>query len=131
MNPGLAPAIAQQITWVYTHDLAATARFYGGTLALTLVLDQGLCRIFRTGASSFVGVCAARPGRVVEPKGVVITLVTPEVDAWHARLAAAGVRIEAPPRLSETFNVYGFFAFDPEGYRIEFQAFRDPRWPAA
>ena len=131
MSAAAAPPIAQQVTWVYTHDLAAAARFYAETLALEPVLDQGLCRIYRTGSSSFVGVCASRPGRVVEPKGVVITLVTPEVDAWHARLAAAGVPIEAPPRLSETFNVYGFFAFDPGGYRIEFQAFRDPRWPAA
>ena len=126
-----APPIAQQVTWVYTDDLAGTARFYEETLALQLALDQGPCRIYRTGASSFLGLCRTRPGRFVEPRGVVVTLVTPEVDAWHARLAAAGVTIEAPPRLSETFNVYGFFAFDPNGYRIEFQAFRDPRWPAA
>lgn len=125
-----APPIAQQVSWVYTDDLAGTARFYEETLALPLALDQGPCRIYRTGASSFLGLCRARPGRFVEPRGVVVTLVTPEVDAWHARLAEAGVKIEAPPRLSETFNVYGFFAFDPNGYRIEFQAFRDPRWPA-
>jgi predicted enzyme related to lactoylglutathione lyase len=128
--PGPAPPIRQQVTWVYTRDLDATARFYAETLALPLVLDQGPCRIYRTGASSFLGLCRVRPGRFIEPKGVTITLVTPEVDAWHARLVAAGARVEAPPRHSETFNVYSFFAFDPEGYRIEFQAFRDPRWPA-
>ena len=125
------PSISQQVTWVYTHDLDATARFYAEALALPLVLDQGLCRIYRTGASSFLGVCRVRPGRQVEPKGVVISLVTDAVDAWHARLVAAGVRVEGPPRLSEAFNVYAFFALDPEGYRIEFQTFRDPRWPAA
>jgi predicted enzyme related to lactoylglutathione lyase len=131
MSVAAAPPIAQQVVWVYTDDLAATARFYAETLALPMVLDQGSCRIYRTSGSGFLGLCRVRPGRFVEPKGVVVTLVTPAVDAWHARLSAAGVAIEAPPRLSETFNVYGFFAFDPNGYRIEFQEFRDPRWPAA
>lgn len=125
------PAVAQQVTWVYTDDLAGTARFYSETLALQQVLDQGACRIFRTGDSSFLGVCQVRPGREVEPRGVVITLVTDDVDGWYARLDGLGVPVDAPPRRSEAFNVYAFFARDPNGYRIEFQRFLDPAWPTA
>jgi predicted enzyme related to lactoylglutathione lyase len=122
------PPIAQQITWVYTHDLPGTARFYGETVGLEQVLDQGGCRIFKTSATSFLGVCPVRPGRHVEPKGVVITMVTEEVDAWHEVLKAKGVTILEPPTYHPSFEVYCLFAADPNGYKLEFQAFRTPAW---
>lgn len=120
-----------QVTWVYTNDLPDTARFYAETLGFEMVLDQGLCRIFRAAPHAFVGVCQVRPGRWVEPKGVVVTFVlsTPgEVDAWHAKIVAKGAKPESPPFRSEAFNVYAFFLLDPNGYRLEFQAFLDPAW---
>jgi predicted enzyme related to lactoylglutathione lyase len=122
-----APPFGQQITWIYTYDLAATARFYADTLGLDMVLDQGNCRVFQATAVSFIGLCQ-RPDRDVEPKGVVISLLTPDVDGWHARLTEAGADVVAAPKFSETSKAYAFFCRDPEGYRIEFQWFRDPRW---
>ncbi|WP_374446783.1 VOC family protein [Stella sp.] len=118
----------QQVVFVYTRDLDGTARWYGETLGLPQVLDQGACRIFRVTERSFIGVCS-RPNRVVEPRGVVLTLVTDDVDGWHRRLAEAGAEIEAPPRLSEEFQVYAFFVRDPNGYVLEVQQFRSPAWP--
>lgn len=123
------PAATQSVTWVYTNDLAGTARFYGEQLGLELVLDQGLCRIYRMGGSSFLGVCQVRPGRYVEPKGVVITFVTDDVDGWHAHLLAKGVAPEGAPEKSEQFQVYCFFVRDPNGYLLEFQTFLNPAWP--
>ena len=131
MTQSSTPRIDQQITWVYTHDLDATAPFYEVTLGLQSVLDQGACRVYRASASSFLGLCRARPGRDVEPRGVVLTLVTPDVDAWYAQLQTAGAKLEGAPSRSEQFNVYCFFALDPNGYRIEFQQFLDPAWPNA
>ncbi|MBL8699767.1 MAG: VOC family protein [Alphaproteobacteria bacterium] len=122
------PPIDQNVTWVYTDDLEGTCRFYAGTLGLVQVLDQGGCRIFKASASAFLGVCKVRPGRHVEPKGVVITFVTSDVDGWHRHLLARGVTPEAPPERSEKFNVYCFFAKDPNGYLLEFQTFLDPGW---
>jgi len=117
----------QQITWIYTYDLPGTAAFYRDVISLDEVLDQGNCRVFRTAARSFIGVCH-RPDRHVEPKGVIITLVTDDVDGWYRRLTQLGADLEAEPRYSETARAYAFFCRDPEGYRIEFQHFRDPRW---
>lgn len=125
-----APGIGQQVTWVYTADLDGTCAFYADVLGLAQVLDQRSCRIYRACDNAFLGVCRARPGRRVEPEGVVITLVTDRVDDWYRRLAARGVPLDAPPAVSEAFDVYSFFARDPNGYRIEFQTFRDPSWPA-
>ena len=122
------PRIDDQITWVYTNDLPGTARFYAETLGLTQVLDQGQCRVFRTCDHGYIGVCKVRPGRHVEPKGVVLTLVTKQVDEWHERLRKAGAMIEAPPKDSPEYGIYAFFAQDPNGYRLEFQRFHDPNW---
>ena len=123
------PSINQSLVWVYTADLDGTCKFYADTLGLEQVLDQGGCRIFRMGPTGFIGVCFARPGRFVEPKGVVITFVSDDVDGWHAHLLAKGVTPDGPPKYSEAFNVYAFFARDPNGYLLEFQRFMDPVWP--
>ena len=60
---------------------------------------------------------------------MVLTFVTDHVDDWYERLKAGGAALEGPPEKSEKFQVYCFFAHDPEGYRIEFQRFLNPRWP--
>jgi len=56
-------------------------------------------------------------------KAVLLTLVVEDVDGWHARLADAGVLNLTAPRLHEQVGVYGFFAQDPGGYKLEFQRF--------
>ena len=57
------PPIAQNVTWVYTADIDGTARFYGETLGLEQVLDQGLCRIFRASGTAFALCSATSPSR--------------------------------------------------------------------
>lgn len=45
-----------------------------------------------------------------------------EVDEAHQRCVAAGVRIESPPEEHYAYageDYYSFFAFDPDGFRIE------------
>ena len=75
------PELDQQVTFLYTRDLAKTAVFYEGILALPLVLDQGSCRIYRVSGDGFLGFCQ-REEAPEEPQGVIVTLVTDEVDAW-------------------------------------------------
>ncbi|MHC4947681.1 MAG: VOC family protein [Planctomycetota bacterium] len=116
-----------QITFCPTPDLEATARFYEDVLGLPLALDQGTCRIYRVTGSAYLGFCH-RPGAVAS-EGLILTLVTDDVDGWHERLAARGAAIEAPPRLNPTYRIYHFFVRDPAGHRVEIQRFEDPRWP--
>ena len=122
------PQIDQQVTFLYVRDLEASAAFYAGVMGLEQVLDQGACRIFRVAGEAFLGICTATKDATA-PEGVTYTFVTPEVDAWHDRLADHGATVEAPPRENEGFRIYNFFARDPDGYRLEFQRFLDPTWP--
>ena len=124
------PAVARSITWIYTPDLAATARFYAEVLGLVLMAEQkgengGGCNIFQKGPACYLGVCQVRPGRHVEPKGVIVSFVVPDPNAWHAHLVANGVTPDGPVKFSTAYGVTGFMAKDPNGYMLEFQTFPD------
>lgn len=117
---------AQQVTFLFTSDLAATARFYEQTIGLPLVLDQGNCRIYRVSADGFIGFCQ-RAGAA--PAGVLMTFVTEDVDGWFAQLAERGILFEKKPAFNPDFNIYHCFLRDPNGYLLEIQRFCDPAWP--
>lgn len=122
-------AFDQQVTFLYTSDLEATAAFYEDLLKLPLVLDQGVCRIYRVSGDGFLGFCES--GAVQkEPGGVIVTFVTRDVDGWYAQLRARGVEFEKAPAHNPKFSIYHCFLRDPNGYLLEIQTFLDPAWPA-
>jgi catechol 2,3-dioxygenase-like lactoylglutathione lyase family enzyme len=115
-----------QITFCYVPDLAAAHRFYADILGLRLALDQGGCRIYRVAGRGYLGFCE----RDVAPRteSVLLTLVTNDVEAWHERLVAQGVRVDQPPQPNATYGITHAFYRDPAGYRVEIQRFDDPAW---
>lgn len=124
----LRPTIDQQVTFLYTRDLALTAQFYEETLELPLALDQGNCRIYRVGAGGYLGFCQ-REEAPAQPHGIILTIVTHEVDQWQQYLQAQGIEFEKPPTFNPDYNIYHCFLRDPNGYLIEIQQFLDPAWP--
>ena len=101
------PSIDQQVTFLLTTDLTATAHFYEDVLRLPLVLDQGSCRIYHVNGNAFIGFCErADPG---DPPGLLFTLVTQEVDTWYQYLLEMDVAIEKPPTLNPQYNIYQMF----------------------
>jgi catechol 2,3-dioxygenase-like lactoylglutathione lyase family enzyme len=126
----------QHVTFLYAEDPAPSWRFYEEVLGLPLAQDQGSCRIYAVapGGRAYLGVCRARGPRATDnPRvqgGAVITFVTQDVEGWHERLVAAGVRPDKPPAFSETYRVTSFFFRDPAGYTLEVQRFERPDWPA-
>ena len=130
----MSPPISDQITFIYTTDMAAAIDFYEEKLQLPLALDQGGCRIYRVTGNAFIGVCR-RPKDDIHPpdprkRGVILTLVTEDVDAWHARLKDAGVAFDAPPAHNDEYEIYHTYLRDPSGYLIEIQRFDNPDWAA-
>lgn len=117
----------QLVTFLPVADLTRSAQFYEQVLELELVLDQGDCRIFRVASDSFIGICQ-RPG-AKPSEGVMVTLVTPNVDAWHRRLSEMRVVCDRPPTLNQKYRLHHAFYRDPDGHVIEIQTFLDPSWP--
>jgi catechol 2,3-dioxygenase-like lactoylglutathione lyase family enzyme len=114
------------ITFLPVADLERTHAFYNGVLGLPLALDQGSCRIYRVAGGGFVGFCA-KDGAGAVP-GIIVTLVTDDVDAWHARVTEAGLETDGAPRLNPQYDIYHFYTTDPDGWAVEVQRFEDPRW---
>ncbi len=117
----------QAVTFLPVADLERSHAFYAGTLGLELVLDQGACRIYRAAGEAFVGVC--RRDGAAPAAGVIVTLVTDDVDGWHDRLTAAGVEVTKPPAHNPEYDIYHCFLLDPDGHVVEIQRFQSPEWP--
>ena len=122
------PSIEQQVTFLYTHNLAETSHFYENVIGLPLTLDQGSCRIYQVSADGFLGFCERGPA-LEPPQNIIFTIVTSRVDAWYEYLLAQGVKFDKPPSLNSDYNIYHCFLRDPNGYLLEIQQFLDPAWP--
>lgn len=105
-----------------------SVRFYEDGLGLTLVLDQGGCRIYRLTSDSYLGVCV-RDTDVAS--NVVFTIVSDDVDGWHDRITGAGIATDGPPRDNDEYRIYHFFVTDPDGHTLEVQRFWDADWSDA
>jgi catechol 2,3-dioxygenase-like lactoylglutathione lyase family enzyme len=124
------PPIDSQITFLYTPDLAQTARFYEDIIGLRLKLDQGTCRIYQVSQDGYLGFCqrahATIPSVESEPPHVILTIVASDVDEWHQYLRKQNVRLEEPPATNHDYNIYHCFLRDPNGYLLEIQQFLHP-----
>lgn len=118
-------AVSQQITFLDTRDLARTADFYERILGLRLARDQGTCRIYHVSGEAYLGFCQ-RPDAPTEPRGLVLTLVTEQVDEWCAHLRRQGVEFVKEPAENPPYRIYNAFVRDPNGYVIEIQRFWEP-----
>ncbi len=123
----MRPSIDQSIVFTYTDDLPAASTFFREVMELELVVDQGRCRIFRLTPESFLGVCDL-PHKADEKSGVMITIVTDDVDGWHDFLTAKGVVYVKGPLHRPEFGIYTSLFVSPHGYQIEIQKFDDSQW---
>jgi catechol 2,3-dioxygenase-like lactoylglutathione lyase family enzyme len=123
--PSADRAVSQQITFLDTRDLRRTADFYERVLGLRLARDQGTCRIYHVSGTAYVGFCE-KPDAPGEPRGLVLTLVTDEVDRWCAHLRSEGVEFVKAPADNPRYRIYNAFVRDPNGYVIEIQRFWEP-----
>lgn len=101
-----------------TSDLRAAITFYQSKLGMDLWLDQGECAVMQHG-NLLLGFCERSGG----PFDGIITLfyeTREEVDSTYQALEDLA---EGPPKENEAYRIYHFFARDPEGRQLEFQAF--------
>jgi catechol 2,3-dioxygenase-like lactoylglutathione lyase family enzyme len=123
------PGIKGQITFLYTNDLERAGEFYQDVMGLRLALDQGTCRIYRTGKGAYLGICQVKGDQKLgDRKGVIFTLVVEDVDGWFAYLGEKGVHLQEEPQESQEYGIYHFFLKDPDGYVLEVQCFLDRNW---
>lgn len=121
------PPIQHYTTFLYTRDLAATAHFYEELMGLQLALDQGDCRIYRIAEHGFLGFCE-REEAPASPGGVILTIISQQVDLWYRYLCDQGVVFDVEPTYNPQYEIYHCLLKDPNGYLVEIQRFEDPGW---
>ena len=112
------------ILFLETQKLDQIRKFYQAKIGMTLWLDQGDCVILKHG-NLMVGFCKGEE----KPFGGLITFfyeTKAEVDDIYQMLDQ---NADGPPEVNEKFNIYHFYAQDPEGRRLEFQCFLHPLEP--
>jgi len=114
------------VTFIYSPRPERSWHFYGEILGLPLARDEGDARIYAVAGNGYLGVCRAGPERPSVSAGICLSLVTDDVAAWHARLAAAGITLSGPPQHLPGFGVTSFFFHDPDGHLLEVQRFDAP-----
>lgn len=112
------------IVFYKTRDLATLRDFYMDTIGMCLWLDQTNCLIFKHG-NMLLGFCERD---TVETEGF-ITFFYPwqsDIDAIYQKMKTVA---DDAPKENPKFNIYHFFARDPDGRTLEFQTFLHPLQP--
>ncbi|MFC5133175.1 MULTISPECIES: VOC family protein [Haloferacaceae] len=106
------------IVFYATEDHDAVVGFYRERLGMDVWLDQPDCTILRHG-NLLVGFCDRDR---TDDCGIVTFVYSDRagVDAAHDRLGEAA---DEEPHENERYDIYQFFATDPDGRTVECQAF--------
>jgi len=106
------------LTFFRTTRLEEVSKFYLEDVGMSLWLDQGACRIFKSG-NLLLGFCLREES---ETEGIITFFydTREEVDAMYHKFSRTA---EKAPRYNPDYDIYHFFCRDPEGRIIEFQRF--------
>ena len=113
------------ITFLYYKDLKKAVEFYEDTMGFKLATDQGWAKIYKVAEKAHIGLVDEMRGyhKSSPTKPVMITLLVPDVDAWHSYLKGKNVEVLSEPHDVKELRIRCFLLKDPEGYVIEVQEF--------
>jgi predicted enzyme related to lactoylglutathione lyase len=114
MAPTTIEGLAGVLVWTEAARFPAMARFYRDTLGLTPRSDKpDFINFDWSGVRLSVGVHAGVRGPSREPLRIMLNLTVADIQAAHARLAAAGVVFSRAPEREEWGGWVATFA-DPD-----------------
>lgn len=120
--------IAGGVPFFYYQDLAKAADWYEHELGFRKVADEGWVVIIEITPTSFIGLVNASDGtlRPMEAKGALLSIETPDLEAWYEQLAAKpGSNITQDIEIGAKGVIDEFRLEDPGGYVVEFFRWRD------
>jgi catechol 2,3-dioxygenase-like lactoylglutathione lyase family enzyme len=115
------------VVWFYYKDMEGIQRFYEETLGFDLIVDQGWAKIYPIGPTGYFGLVDEKLGMhdFTETKAVTLSIITDDVDGWY-EYANNTPEIEMrSEEISDTDRYRAFVAYDPEGYFIEWDIFKN------
>ncbi len=115
------------VLWLYTNDVEAMREFYETVFGFELVADQGWAKILATSPTGFIGPVDGARGMHswTEKKGVTVSFITDDIDAWFEHLKdRPAFELRTPEVIEESrAGARVFVGYDPDGYFVEFDEF--------
>lgn len=105
-----------------TKDLLKVKKLYHDILGFEIAVDQGTCMVFKVCEGGFLGFCTHMEV-VSNPKSVMISVLTDDVDKVSHILEESGYEAYKKPGVYEKFNIYQAFHLDSDGYTLEIMKF--------
>ena len=122
------PPITGSVPFLYYHDLEEAANWYEHKLGLRRVVDEGWVVVFELTPTAFIGLVNATGGtlRPAEDKGVLLSIETHELEAWHRKLKGIeGANVIQDIEVGAKGMIEEFRLQDPGGYIVEIFRWRD------
>ena len=96
--------------------LEASEAFYERLLGVDLLVDQGWAKVYQASATGFIGLVDGARGlhQATEQKGVTVSFITADIQAWFARVQAQGLEMRSEEIGDESGRVMTFVAYDAE-----------------
>ncbi len=115
------------VLWLYYDELQPIQDFYEELLGVDLMVDQGWAKVYQASRTGFIGLVDGSRGlhQATQEKGVTVSFFTEDVDGWFERARGLGVELRTPELTDESGRVRVFVAYDPDGYYLEWDTFRD------
>ncbi len=106
------------IVFLKTTNMEAVRNFYVDRIEMEVWLEQAECVIFKHG-NLLLGFCSGKKSDI-EGCFTFFYPQTKDVDEKYETFSDCAV---GKPERNERYNIYNFFAKDPEGRTVEFQSF--------
>ncbi len=117
------------VTWLYYRDLPKMEAFYEEVMGFRQVVDQGWAKVYQGSRTGYIGLVDERRGmnRWSEKKAVNVSFIIDDIDGWFNTVKQRGAFPLRGTAVSddEAGRYRAFVGYDPEGYFMEFDRFRD------
>jgi catechol 2,3-dioxygenase-like lactoylglutathione lyase family enzyme len=120
--------ITATVLWLYYEALPPIQRFYEQALGARMIVDQGWAKVYPTSRTGFIGFVDGARGlhRATREKGVSVSFLTDDVEAWFERMAGQrDFEFRTEELGDESGRVRTFVGYDPGRYFLEWDTFLD------
>ena len=117
------------VTWLYYQDIPKMETFYEEVMGLRQVVDQGWAKVYQGSRTGYIGLVDERRGmnRWSEKKAVNVSFILYDIDGWFNTVKQRNAFPLRDTVVSDDASgrYRAFVGYDPEGYYMEFDVFRD------
>ena len=126
-SSGSNPGIDFNITFISFVDLPRAVDFYENVMGFSMLIDQGVCKIYQASLTGYVGLVDDEKGfiKAATTKSTILCFQVPDADAWHEFIQSKEIEIYREIKDNIEAKLRCFWIKDTEDHIIEIQSALD------